>query len=276
MKTDIFYVGEAAKVMKECIDTGSIALTITSPPYDSLRAYEGTKKFTFEDFKLIADQLYRVTISGGVVVWVVNDKVVDGSRTLTSWKQLIYFKEVCGFKVHDIMVYSKTGFSNPSNNRYHQTWEPMFVLVKDKLKTFNPIKDRPNKYAGQSRWGKNMQRQVNGDLKEAKQTAPYGEFGQRFNVWSISAGGNVSTSDKIAFDHPAIFPESLANDHILSWSNPGDIILDPMVGSGTVPKMAVLNERQWIGIDQVDKYIDDVAIPRLSQYTKKLDKIEIL
>lgn len=260
--------------MQENIDSNSIDLTVTSPPYDAARSYDG-QPFDWDCFTEIAQQLYRVTKPGGVVVWVVGDQTKAGTETLTSFKQALYFKEKCGFKIHDTMIYNKTGFSNPSNNRYHQVFEYMFVLVKGKLKTFNPLKDRPNKYAGQTRWGKNTQRQVDGTLKEAKQTPAYGEFGMRFNVWVISAGGNVSTSDKIAFDHPAIFPESLAKDHILSWSNEGDIVLDPMCGSGTVPKMAILNNREWIGIDRVEEYVDNIAIPRLNSYTNKVDKIVV-
>ncbi len=275
MKTNCFYIGEGSRVLQECIDDKSIDLTITSPPYDQLRLYNG-EAFTWDIFCSLAKELYRVTKPGGVVVWVVGDQTKDGSETLSSFKQAMYFKEECGFKIHDTMIYNKTGFSNPSNNRYHQVFEYMFVLVKGKLKTFNPIKDRKNKYAGQSRWGKNMQRQVDGSLKEVKQTDPYGEYGMRFNVWIISAGGNVSTSDKIAFNHSAIFPESLANDHILSWSNEGDVVLDPMVGSGTTAKMAVLNNRQWIGIDRVESYIDEIAIPRLKGYTSNIDKIVVL
>jgi len=268
-----FYIGKAQEVLKDYINSDSIDLTITSPPYDDLRSYEGTK-WNFDIFELLAKELYRVTKPGGVLIWVVNDKVIDGSRTLTSWKQLMYFKEICGFKIHDVMVYSKTGFSNPSNNRYHQTWEPMFVLVKGKLKTFNPLKDRPNKYAGQSRWGKNTQRQVDGSLKEAKDTPAYGEFGMRFNVWQMSAGGNVSTSDKVAYKHSAIFPEALANDHILSWSNEGDAILDPMAGSGTTPKMASKNNRNWIAIDCVDEYVHEIAAERLKLHNIEFEIIQ--
>ncbi len=250
-----FYVGEAAETMSQ-MPENFIDLTVSSPPYDNMRSYEGSK-FSFEDFEKIAKQLYRVTKPGGVVVWIVGDQTKDGSESLTSFKHALYFKEQCKFKVHDTMIYEKTGFSNPSNNRYHQVFEYMFILVKGKLKTFNPLKDRENIYAGQSRWGKNTIRQVDGSLKEREDTQPTKKYGMRFNIWRISVGGNVSTSDKIAFEHPAIFPEALAKDHILSWSNEGDLVLDPLCGSGTVPKMAHLLNRNWIGIDRIEKYIKD-------------------
>jgi DNA modification methylase len=264
LKTNVFYNGEATKIMQEYIDSNSIDLTVTSPPYDRMRKYDGSD-FSFEVFQKMAKELYRVTKKGGVVVWIVGDQTKDGTESLTSLKQALYFKEQCGFKVHDTMIYEKNGFSNPSNNRYHQVFEYMFVLVKGKLKTFNPLKDRPNIYAGKTRWGKNTSRQVDGSLKHKSDTAPTAEYGMRFNVWKISAGGNVSTSDKIAFDHPAIFPEALARDHILSWSDENDVVLDPMCGSGTVCKMALLNNRRWIGIDKVQNYID-ICYTRLKHY----------
>ncbi len=269
-----FYIGKAQEVLQNYISSNSIDLTITSPPYDTLRSYNGTI-WNNQTFESLAQELYRVTKPGGIVVWVVGDQTKDGSESLTSFKQAIYFREQCGFKLHDTMIYLKTGFSNPSNNRYHQVFEYMFVFVKGKLKTFNPLKDRPNKYAGQSRWGKNTQRQVDGSLKEAKDTPAYGEFGMRFNVWQISAGGNVSTSDKIAFKHSAIFPEVLANDHILSWSNEGDTILDPMAGSGTTPKMASKNNRNWIAIDCVDEYVHEIAAERLRLHNIEFEVIQI-
>jgi DNA modification methylase len=261
METNILYIGKAEEALIT-LPKNSIDLTITSPPYDTLRSYEGIK-WDFEVFKRLANELYRVTKPGGFVVWVVGDKTINGSETLTSMEQALYFKKECKFKMHDTMIYEKNGFANPSNNRYHQVWEYMFVLVKDKWKTFNPLKDRPNKYAGQTRWGKNTSRQKDGSLKTKPDTAPTAEFGMRFNIWKINAGGNVSTSDKIAFDHPAIFPEQLAHDHILTWTNEGDIVLDPMCGSGTTLKMAALLNRQYIGIDCVENYINNITIPRL-------------
>ena len=262
MKTNTIYIGKAEEILSKCPDN-YIDLTITSPPYDSLRDYENKLEWNFDVFKLIANELYRVTKVGGYVVWVVGDMTKNGSESLTSMKQAIYFKEECGFKMHDTMIYKKNGFANPSNNRYHQVWEYMFVFVKGKYKTFNPLKDRPNKYAGQTRWGKNTSRQVDGNLKLKPDTAPTAEFGMRFNVWEINSGGNVSTADKVAFKHPAIFPEALARDHILSWSNEGDIVLDPMIGSGTTAKMAALLNRQFIGIEGVENYINEIVIPRL-------------
>jgi len=229
----------------------SIDLVVTSPPYDTLRTYNQddiTAVWSFEVFKKAAKELYRIMKQGGVIVWVVNDATINGSETGTSFRQALYFKDECGFNLHDTMIYAKNGFSNPSNIRYHQVFEYMFVFSKGTPKTFNPIKDRKNTYAGQSSWGKNTVRQKDGTLKERPKRIN-DEYGMRFNIWTYVVGGGIGQSDKIAYKHPATFPEALARDHIMSWSNEGDIVLDPMCGSGTTLKAAVGLIRRWIGID---------------------------
>ena len=219
----------------------SIDLVVTSPPYDNLRYYSAKsekdlqKIWNFEKFKIVARELYRIIKKGGVVVWVVGDATIKGSETGTSFRQSLYFKDECGFRLHDTMIYLKHSFSNPSSNRYHQIFEYMFIFVKDKLKTFNPIKDRKNKWAGQSCWGRNTIRTRNGELKEAKKRI-ISEYGMRHNVWRYNIGYGFGQKDKFAYKHPATFPEQLAHDHIISWSNEGDIVLDPLCGSGTTLK----------------------------------------
>lgn len=249
---DTIIYGEASEIMKS-FPPGSIDLTVTSPPYDNLRDYEG-EDFTFEHFKAIALELYRVTKEGGVVVWVVNDASVNGGETCTSARQKLFFQEV-GFNIHDTMIYIKNGPPYPSQDKYYQVFEYMFVLVKGTLKTFNPLKDRKNIWAGQKWSKKRTRRQTDGTLKEQpwyiEQDNPYGV---RFNVWYYQVGAGYSAELEIAHEHPAIFPEALARDHILSWSNPGDVVLDPMCGSGTTCLQAALNDRRYIGIDIADKY----------------------
>lgn len=242
-----------------------IDLTVTSPPYDNLRDYEG---YRF-DFERVAQELYRVTKQGGIVVWVVNDATINGSETLTSFKQAIYFRENCGFNLHDTMIYSKNGFANPSNNRYHQVFEYMFVFSKGKPTTFNPIKDKPNKWLP---WGKNTKRQVDGSLKVENRNTDYiNNDGMRYNIWKYKVGGEgMCTNDKIAHEHPAIFPEALAKDHILSWSNEREIIYDPFMGSGTVAKMCILTNRNYVGSEISQKYCE-IAEKRILPYKQQID-----
>jgi site-specific DNA-methyltransferase (adenine-specific) len=241
--------GDCLELMKDIPDK-SVDLTVTSPPYDNLRSYNGNiEQWSFEKFQAIAKELYRVTKHGGVVVWVVGDATIKGSETGTSLRQALYFKEV-GFNLHDTMIWQKIcPFQH--KNRYIQSFEYMFVFSKGAKKSANLICDRKNKWAGTSIHG--TERQANGNTKSlsAKQKSKsVKEYGARFNIWDIAPEKNNKTN------HPAVFPEQLANDHILSWSNEGDTVLDCFMGSGTTGKMAVLNGRNFIGIELDDKYFE--------------------
>ena len=233
----------------DCID-----LTVTSPPYDNLRTYGGHSW----DFEGVAQQLWRVTKPGGVVVWVVADATIDGSETGTSFRQALRFKEI-GFRLHDTMVYHRQA-ANPSADRYWQNFEYMFILSKGQPAAANIIKDRPNKY---KRMGGDAVRQKNGTVATSDRRVDYAEYGARENIWYYAVGGG-NMGDNICHGHPAVFPESLARDHILSWSNEGDTVLDPFSGSGTTAKMAKHNGRQFIGIEVNPEYCE-IAEERLRQ-----------
>jgi DNA modification methylase len=229
----------------DCID-----LTVTSPPYDNLRTYKNGREF---DFGELSEQLYRVTKYGGIVVWVVGDATINGSETGTSFRQALHFKEI-GFNLHDTMIYAKSfvPIHDYRNKRYKQAFEYMFVLSKGKPKTYNEIKDKPNKNAGKKAGG-TAGRNYN-DTKRKIKPFFINDFQARFNIWEYSTG-NHTTKDKIAYEHPAIFPEDLAKDHILSWSNEGDIVLDPFMGSGTTAKMAQKFNRKFLGFEISPEYI---------------------
>ncbi len=248
--------GDAVEVMERMPDC-SIDLTVTSPPYDELRNYNGYH-FNFDD---IAKNLFRITKNGGVVVWVVGDQTIKGSETGTSFRQALYFKQV-GFNLFDTMIYLKTPRGAVGNNKtYWQAFEYMFILSKGAPKTINLIKDRENK---DERDGDNGTKRLHdGTLLKLKR-AGYSKYGRRTNVWEYLIGKGHSASDNIAYKHPAIFPEKLVQNHITSWSNPGDIIFDPMCGSGTTCKMAKLNKRDFIGIDISSEYCK-IAEERLRQ-----------
>jgi len=246
---------EINKIYNEnCLETmgkmpdNFIDLTVTSPPYDNLRDYKGYS-FPFEE---IAKELYRVTKEGGVVVWVVGDATIKGSETGTSFKQALYFKEI-GFNLHDTMIYYKDSFQKPSHSRYWSCMEYMFVFSKGKPKAHNLICDRKNKQSGKKTSGKTV-RNADGTTSKRKDVL-INEYGRRTNVWTYKVGYMKSTSDKIAYQHSAIFPEQLANDHIISWSNEGDLVYDPFMGSGTTAKMAILNNRKYIGSEISEDYI---------------------
>lgn len=249
METNQIYCGDNIKVMSDFPDV-CIDLTVTSPPYDNLRTYNG---YTF-DFENVAKQLYRVTKHGGVVVWVVGDATTNGSETGTSFKQALYFKEI-GFNLHDTMIFYKEGFPTDPRQRYYQRFEYMFVLSKGKPKTYNPLlvktKAHGRKFAARDST-------VNGCTSNHNITKTINKFTVRGNVWKYDV------RQKPDFKHPAVFPEQLVADHIISWSNEVDLVLDPFSGSGTTAKMAKVLERQYIGIDISQEYCD-IAKRRLQE-----------
>ena len=234
------------------LGSGSIDLTVTSPPYDNLRQYQG---YSF-DFEAVAAELFRVTRDGGVVVWVVNDATIQGSETGTSFRQALHFRNL-GFRLHDTMVYAKDSCPYPETTRYYPAFEYMFVLAKGKIRTVHLIADKPNKTGGGKISG--TERKRDGTVRKmsavqkgtGRVVKPYGV---RTNIWRYGMGYMKSTRDKCAYRHPAIFPERLAYDHILSWSNPGDVVLDPFMGSGTTAKMARLAGRDFIGFEISPEY----------------------
>lgn len=256
-----FFVADCVKFMQK-MDKDSVDLTVTSPPYDGLRLYNG---YSF-DFESIARQLYRVTRLGGVVVWVVGDKIKTG-RSLTCFKQGLFFKDV-GFNMHDVMIYQKKNTPFMRSNAYTNCYEFMFVLSKGKPSTFNPIRETTVRNGYEMLTHNKMPDGVNKKiLKELKKEKT------KTNIWHYAVGLHGTTSDKIAFQHPAVFPESLAQDHILSWSNPGDLVFDPMCGSGTTGKVACLHRRRFIGVDISREYID-IARQRFKDTVKNAKKIK--
>lgn len=232
MENNKIYCGNCADLLKQ-IEDESIDMVLTSPPYDNLKTYEG---YDF-DFKPVASELYRVLKPNCVVVWVVGDAVIDGSETGTSFRQALYFKDI-GFNIHDTMIYAKNSSTFPAQrdgNRYSQIFEYMFVFSKGKPKC-KLLCDKVNKWAGFTSF--------DGKIPAVQDYSPRG------NIWYYV----TSFNDKN--DHPAVFPEALARDHIKSWSNQGDLILDPMCGSGTTVKVAYETNRDYIGMDISSKYCD--------------------
>lgn len=258
IKTNEIYCEDCVSFMKK-IKSNYFDLTVTSPPYDDLRDYKG---FNF-DFENIAEELYRVTKKGGVVVWVVGDKIIKGNKTLTSFKQALYFQKV-GFNVHDVMIYKKKNTPFMRSNAYTNCFEFMFVFSKGKVNTFNPQTEKTKRQGMEllvhNKKSDGVNKKILGELKPYK---------TKTNIWEYAVGLGGTTTDKIAFKHPAVFPEKLAEDHILTWTNPNDLIFDPMCGSGTTCKMAAINNRNFIGCDISDEYVE-IAKTRLANYQIKL------
>ena len=253
MELNKIYNEDCLEGMKK-LEDNSIDLVVTSPPYDNLRDYKG---YTL-NINGIIEELYRVVKHGGIVVWVVGDATINGSESGSSFKQALKFMDV-GFKLHDTMIYEKNTSSFPArrnSKRYTQIFEYMFVFTKGKIKTGNLICDKENKWAGHTNWGKNTQRGKDGVLKETNNIKPVPKTSPRNNIWRYVVGGGFGTKDKAVYKHPATFPEQLATDHIISWSNINDVILDPFMGSGTTAIACINNNRNYIGFEISEEYCD--------------------
>ena len=241
---------------ENCLDTMAkmpdnfIDLTVTSPPYGKLRKYNGYA-FQFED---IAPELYRVTKEGGIIVWICQDQCIKGSESCDSFRQMLFFKE-CGFRLYDTMIWYKPSPQAPTESRYYDVFEYMFVLSKGKPKTLNLLTDRKNKSAGTV--SKKETRSCKEDRQYKNEKRVVAEYSRRFNVWEMSRGMNKTK-------HPAVFPEQLANDHITSWSNENDLVYDCFMGSGTTAKMSIINNRNWIG-SEISKEYCEMAEKRIDE-----------
>jgi len=258
-----YYETEAGKlfccdnvIYLNTVNDNTFDLTVTSPPYDNLRDYKGYS-WNFEE---LAKELYRTTKQGGVVVWVVGDATINGSETGSSFRQALYFME-CGFNLHDTMIYQKQ-WLHQNCKRYQQEFEYMFVFTKSTINTFNCLKEK--KLYMDKR--KPKQRKDSGKKKYQEKVST---LKSRGNVWKYDVGGRHVTKDKIAYEHPAIFPEKLAYDHIVSWSNEGDIVFDPFMGSGTTAKMAERSNRRWIGCE-ISKEYCEIAKERIDNEREQL------
>ena len=255
------------------MDAESVDLCVTSPPYDDLRTYNDSSKWDFDVFKQVAKALTRVLKQGGVIMWNVGDATVKGGETGSSFRQALYFMDECGLRLHDTMIYEKTGISfasGPHSVRYSQAFEYCFILSKGKPKTVNIIMDKKNKWAGISSWGNAKARKKDGTLEDAgKKSKATREYGARTNIWRIVNSGGFGQSSKSSYKHPATMPEELARGHIITWSNPDDLIIDPFMGSGTTAQVCLEEKRNFIGFE-IDETYHQMCIDRIAPYKDNL------
>jgi len=235
-----------------------IDLCVTSPPYDNLRDYEGCDW----DFGVFSNVAYLLSQTTDNIVWIVGDASSKGGETGTSFRQALYFMRM-GYKLHDTMIWQKSGFSMPSNlhGRYHQTFEYMFIFKMDKI-PFNGIEDRKNVTAGAAPMGQNTTRSKSGTMGIERPRKAVREYGLRNNIWKTKSTGQENPCK--AIEHPATFPLRLAYDHIVTWSNPDHIVVDPFMGSGTTIRAAKDAGRKAIGIEISEKYCE-IAANRMQQ-----------
>ena len=255
------------KMDEECVD-----LTVTSPPYDDLRTYNNSSKWDQNTFYAVAAQLNRVLKPGGVIMWNVNDATIKGSESGSSFRQALHFMDI-GLRLHDTMIYEKTGTafaSGVKSVRYTQQFEYCFILSKGKPKTHTLLCDKKNKWAGHQSWGNAQTRAKDGSIKDpGKKSKEIKEWGVRTNIWKIKNSGGFGQSSKSAYKHPATMPEELARGHIHTWSNEGDVVLDPFMGSGTTAQICLEMLRNYIGFEIDDTYYN-MCVERVKPYQDNL------
>ena len=237
----------------DCVDVLSTLpkadLILTSPPYGTLRDYGGHGF----DWRRVVSAIVPALKPGGVIVWVVADQTIDGSESGESFRQALYFMDY-GLRLHDTMIYERTGMTNPTPNRYHNMYSFMFIFSEGAPRTFNAIIDHPATSPGRTRSHAGF-RTRSGLLPSRPGHYTQAAMTKRSNIWRIYAGSNHSAPDFLAaHQHPAIFPLALARDHISTWTNPGDLVIDPMCGSGTTLRAAKDLDRRAIGIDIHEPY----------------------
>lgn len=257
-------LGDSSIILKK-IPNNVIDLVVTSPPYEDLRKYNNSSVWNFDIFKEIAKQLVRILKKGGIIVWVAGDKTKNGSESGVSFKQVLYFMEL-GLNLHDTMIFEKNTSTFPARkngSRYTQIFEYMFVLSKGKPKTANLICDKKNAWGGVTTWGNMWNRNNDDTLVKTDHKISIPMYSPRNNIWKYKVGKGLEKGKGGVKEHPAVFPLQLAKDHILSWTNKNDIVLDPFIGSGTTGIACKELGRNYIGID-IDKEYYNLAISRIN------------
>lgn len=251
----------------------SVDLVVTSPPYDDLRTYNDSSKWDHNVFKDVAAGITRVLKPGGVIMWNVNDATVKGSETGSSFRQCLHFMDAHGLRLHDTMIYEKTGTafaSGPQSVRYTQIFEYCFILSKGKPKTINLIQDKKNAWAGYTSFGNAKTRRKDGSMHDpGRKSKEIREYGVRTNIWKIKNSGGFGQSSKASYKHPATMPEELARGHIITWSDKNDLVLDPFMGAGTTAQVCLEEHRNFIGFE-IDPTYHQMCVDRVKPFTDNL------
>lgn len=239
-----------------------VDLVVTSPPYGSVRDYV---RYEGVDTLAVLAELACMLIEGGVIVWNTADQVTEGSETGQSFREALHVMSQ-GLRLHDTMIYCREGVNFPDANRYHPAFEYMFVFSKGAPRCFNGIRDRKNKWGGTTVHG--TQRERDGRMTVPSQNGSLiPDIGLRLNWWILKPASTEPT-----LDHPARMPISMAQAHVQSWCNAGDLVLDPFMGSGTTLRAAKDLGRKAIGIEICEAYCE-IAANRLRQEVLKFEAV---
>lgn len=263
--TDEILVGDAVETLSELEDE-SIHLTVFSPPYDDIRDYN--KKWNL-DYEALGSELNRVTVDGGVCAVVIGDGTKNFAKSLTTFRWAINWCDNCDWKLFECCIYKRHG--NPGawwTKRFRVDHEYILIFFKGKKPRFfnkEPLKV-DSIHAGKRFSG--TDRLTNGGFKRIE-PKPVNKRKCRGTIWNYSTSN--TEGNKIKLKHPATYPDQLASDLIKCFSDKGDIVLDPMSGSGTTCVMANKLNRRYLGIEINPEY-RDIAVNRLELETSALER----
>lgn len=242
--------GDACEILPT-IRESSVDLTVFSPPYDGLRDYKGKPSF---DMAVLGREILRVTKEGGVCCMVIQDATKNGAKSLTSFRTACLFADL-GWRLFECCIYSRAGVPGAWwTKRFRVDHEYIFIFTRgDGLprrfdKTSLMVE---SKYAGITAGG--TKRTTKGDFVAIKKTV-ISPLKCRGTIWHYAASN--TERNKTKSEHPATYPDSLARDIISCFSKEGDLVLDPMMGSGTTGIASVNMGRRFLGIEISVQYME--------------------
>ena len=247
-KTNVIHTGNCTDILSQYPDD-FFDLTIFSPPYDDIRNYHG---YTL-DMNSLGNELFRTTKEGGIVIMITQDQTKNFKKSLTSFRTIIDWCDNIGWKLFECVIYKKDGRPGVFwEKRFRVDHEYIPIFFKgDKPKYFNKDSVKvPCKYKG--RILNSFLERVGDKSVRSKKQMIVPDTKCRGTIWFFNRDLNLNLKRK----HPAVFPDQLPYDFIQVFTEKGDIVLDPMIGSGTTAVMAKLLERNYVGIDISKEYCD--------------------
>lgn len=235
----------------------SVDLVLFSPPYDGVRDYRGNWTL---DLPALGSELLRVVKDGGFAVMVIADGTKNQRKSMTTFRTAVAWEDA-GWSLFESVIYSRDG-------RPGAWWATRFrvdhehILMFYKGKRPRPVTHHdglrvPSKHAGKKWTG--TQRLTDGTLVKTSATVAADKC--RGTIWHYATSNSEGNRTKAK--HPATFPDALARDVILALSAPGDVVYDPMMGSGTSVVIAAQEGRRWLGNDFFAEYVE-IAQQRLA------------
>ena len=257
MTTKVYHADCARKLAR--METASIDLIVSSPPYCMKRAYEAPTDDinTFRQTHMaIFDHLYRVLKPGGSICWQIGYHVSDACVVPLDYLVYDIFTKHSQVKPIPLILRNRIiwtfGHGLNSHNRFSGRHETILWFSKGIPKTFNLDEVRvPQKYPGKRAYKGARKGELTGNSLGKNPS----------DVWDIP---NVKANHCEKTEHPCQFPVAIPSRLSRALTTENDCVLDPFMGSGTTGVAAVLTKRNFIGIELNSDYVA-IAKERIKQ-----------